>query len=190
MHPGRKRTLGIGWKGLSGGLILFALLLLFLCGDVRPSYALDVTLQWDASKENNLAGYIVYYKAGHSGDRIKENYTNKVELTLAQDENPDPNVVEFTVKNLIDGQNYAFVVTTFDNQNPRNERNASNEASMDNVPPPAVTALTRSHPLYQCLSDHTVKIYWTEPVDPEPGSGLGGYSWVFDGLAETQPSRS
>ena len=64
-------------------MVLFALLLLFLCGDVRRCYALDVTLQWDANKETNLAGYIVYYKTGHSGDRIKQNYTNKVELTLA-----------------------------------------------------------------------------------------------------------
>jgi hypothetical protein len=190
MHRDRKRALGVGWKGLSGGLILFALLLLFLCGDVRPSYALDVTLQWDANKETNLAGYIVYYKAGHSGDRIKQNYTNKVELTLAQDENPDPNVVEFTVKNLIDGENYAFVVTAFDNQNTRNESDTSNEASTDNVPPPAVTALTSSHSVNQCSSDHAVKMYWTEPVDPEPGSGLGGYSWLFDGLTNTIPDEN
>jgi hypothetical protein len=190
MHRGRRRTIGVGWKGLAGGLALFASLLLFLCGDVRPSYALDVTLQWDANKETNLAGYIVYYKTGHSGDRIKQNYTNKVELTLAQDENPDPNVVEFTVRNLIDGQNYAFVVTAFDNQNPRNESDTSNEAGTDNVPPPAVTGLTSSHPLNQCLTDHTVKMYWTEPVDPEPGSGLGGYSWLFDGLANTMPDES
>jgi hypothetical protein len=59
MHPDRKRTLGVGHKELSGGIILFASLLLFLCGDVRPCYALDVTLQWDANKETNLAGYIV-----------------------------------------------------------------------------------------------------------------------------------
>jgi len=33
-------------------------------------------------------------------------------------------------------------------------------------------------------------MYWTEPVDPEPGSGLGGYSWVFDGLATTLPDEN
>ena len=88
---------------------------------------------------------------------------------------------------MIDGENYAFVVTAFDNQNPRNESDTSNEANTDNVPPLAVTGLTSSHPLNQCSSDHTVKMYWTEPVDPGPGSGLGGYSWLFDGLADTMP---
>jgi hypothetical protein len=152
-------------------------------------WAKDVTLAWDANKETNLAGYIVYYKTGHSGDRIKQNYTNKIEITLAQDENPDPNVVEFTVKNLADNENYVFVVTAFDNQTPCNESDTSNEASTDNVPPPALAGLTSSHPVNQCLKDHTVKMYWTEPEDPEPGSGLGGYTWIVDGVANTVPDE-
>jgi hypothetical protein len=32
-------------------------------------------------------------------------------------------------------------------------------------------------------------MYWTEPIDPEPGSGLGGYSWIFDGLVSTVPDE-
>jgi hypothetical protein len=165
-------------------------LLIVLClVSQQPAWAKDLTLAWDANKESNLAGYIVYYKVGKSGDRIKKNYTNQVEMTLAQDENPDPNIVEFTVKNLADNQNYAFVVTAFDNQTPRNESDTSNEASTDSVPPPAVGNLASSHALNQCSSDHTVKMTWTEPVDGEPSSGLGGYSWIFDGFPDTLPDE-
>ena len=190
MYEGRKKTLRLGREGLSRWVVRFALLFLFLCVDAGPSYALDVTLQWDSNKETNLAGYIIYYKTGHSGDRIKGNYTNQAGVTLAQDENPDPNVVEFTVKNLADNENYVFVVTAFDNQTPRNESDTSNEASTDNVPPPKVEDLTSSHPVNECSKDHTVKMYWTEPLDPEPGSGLGGYSWIFDDLATTLPDEN
>lgn len=113
---------------LAGSLLFFQ----------QAAWAKDVTLAWDANKETNLAGYVVYYKEGKSGDKVKKNYKYQVEVTLAQDENPDPKVVEFTVKDLEDNKNYAFVVTAFDDQTPRNESDTSNEASTDNVPPPAV----------------------------------------------------
>ena len=116
----------------------------------HSAWAKDITLAWDANKETNLAGYIVYYKPKKSGDKIKKNYPNQIEITFAQDENPDPDVVEFTVKDMKDNQNYVFVVTAFDNETPRNESDTSNEASTDNVPLPAVTGLTSSHPLNQC----------------------------------------
>jgi hypothetical protein len=192
--PGERYILGIKRSRLNTLLIYcFALAGAFLLFQ-QSAWAKDVTLAWDANKEKNLAGYIVYYKTGHSGDRIKQNYTNHVEVTLAQDENPDPNVVEFTVKNLADSENYVFAVTAFDSETPRNESDTSNEASTDTVPPPKMTGLTSSHPKYNdgdpCSKDHTVKMYWTEPVDPEPGSGLGGYSWVFDSLATTLPDEN
>src|SRR4030042_546260 len=127
----RLNTLLIYCFALAGALLLFH----------QSAWAKDLTLAWDANKETNLAGYIVYYKTGHSGDRIKGNYTSQVVMTLAQDENPDPNLVEFTVKNLAANENYVFVVTAFDNQTPRNESDTSNEASTDNVPPSKVTDL-------------------------------------------------
>lgn len=154
-------------------------------------YALDVTLQWDANQESGVSGYVVYYKTGKSGDRIKENYTDRVEVLMDEDENPDPKVVEYTVKGLMDGENYVFAVTAFDGESPRNESRLSNEASTDSVPPSAVSNPTSSHPVYPdgdpCSSSHTVTMFWTEATDPEPGSGLGGYSFVFDGLAATTP---
>ena len=188
--PGERYMLGIKRPWLYAFiihcLILFGSLLFFQ----QPAWAMDATLAWDANKENNLAGYIIYYKTGHSGDRIKENYANQVEVTLAQDENPDPNVVEFTVKNLADNENYVFVVTAFDSENPRSESDTSNEASTDNTPPGKVANLTSSHLVGQCSNDHTVKMYWAEPVDPEPGSGLAGYSWVLDGSSTTPPDEN
>lgn len=155
----------------------------------HSAWAKDITLAWDANKESNLAGYIVYYKAGEAGERVREKYTNQVEVPLDRDENPDENIVEFTVKNLVDGENYAFVLTAFDDQDPRNESDFSNEASTDNAPPGIVSSLSSSHLAGQCSNDHTVTVSWTAPVDPEPGSGLGGYSWIFNGLATTVPDE-
>ena len=45
---------------------LMLLILLFLAW-CTPAYALDVTLQWDANTEADLAGYRVYYKTETSG---------------------------------------------------------------------------------------------------------------------------
>jgi len=160
-------------------------------GFQSQSYAFDVTLRWDANQESGVSGYVIYYKTGKSGDRKKENYTNQVEVPLDKDENPDKYIIEFTVKDLLDGENYAFVVAAFDDNTPRKESATSNEASTDNVPPSAAADLTSSHPIHNdgdpCSKEHTVKMYWTEAVDPDPGSGLGGYSWIFDGVAATVP---
>jgi len=41
-----------------GAVLLSFILLITFQG---ASYALDVTLAWEANKESNLAGYIVYY---------------------------------------------------------------------------------------------------------------------------------
>jgi len=53
-------------------LLTFLAIVAILCIFQSQSYALDVTLQWDTNREPDLAGYVVYYKNGHSGDRAKE----------------------------------------------------------------------------------------------------------------------
>ena len=66
-----------------------------------PAYALDVTLQWDANSESNLAGYKVYYKRGDAGGRILQNYNGKgaiegdspITMPRSLDENLDPGIV-------------------------------------------------------------------------------------------------
>lgn len=96
------------------GLVLF--LIIFCPGQVL---ALDVTLQWDANTEPDLAGYQVLYAeetccpdgsascdnpdpdclyegtGSSSGD-------SPIEMPLDQDENPDDDNVEYTVKGLPD----------------------------------------------------------------------------------------
>lgn len=43
----------------------------------------QVTLQWDANTESDLAGYIVYW----DNDQAGEPYTNTLTMTLSEDEN-------------------------------------------------------------------------------------------------------
>jgi hypothetical protein len=113
-----------------------------------PAYALDVTLQWDANIETDLAGYKVYYKTGSSGGSILTNYNgtgayegnSPIDMPLALDENPDLNIVEFTVTDLPDGQTYYFVVTAYNDDIPPLESGPSNEeyttaTPLDTTPP-------------------------------------------------------
>jgi len=113
-----------------------------------PAYALDVTLQWDANIESNLAGYKVYYKTGSSGGGILASYDgtgapqgdSPIGMPLSLDENPDQDVVEFTVTGLTDGQTYYFVVTAYNHDAPPLESGPSNEehtiaTPLDTTPP-------------------------------------------------------
>jgi hypothetical protein len=110
-----------------------------------PAYALDVTLQWDANTESNLAGYKVYYKTGSSGGGILANYNgtgasegdSPIDMPLALDENPDLNIVEFTVTDLTDGLTYYFVVTAYNDDIPPLESGPSNEEHT--IAPPSDT---------------------------------------------------
>lgn len=96
-------------------LVPIALLFCF----VTPAYSLDVTLAWDG--DLTADGYKIYYKPGEAGGRKLENYNGKdaaegaspINLPLVLDENPDPNVVEFTLHDLADNKNYVFVVTAY-----------------------------------------------------------------------------
>ena len=112
----------IFWK-----IILFCLgLFLYI---VTPGYALDITLQWDANRESNLDGYNVYYDtdagAPYDGTGAQEG-NSPIDVPLAQDENSDPNIVEFTLHNLPDGT-YYFAVTAYNNEVPPLESGYSNE---------------------------------------------------------------
>ncbi len=105
------------WKS---GLISLAF---SICFQVS-AYAIDVTLRWDANHEPDIAGHKIHYKPGASGGPKLENYNGKdagegvspIEVLLADDENPDPNVLEFTVHGLDDDKNYYLVVTAYDTE--------------------------------------------------------------------------
>jgi hypothetical protein len=93
---------------------------------VTPSYALDITLQWDANSESDLTAYNVYYDsdtgAPYSGTGALEG-NSPVAVPLAQDENSDPNIVEVTLHNLPDDIYYFSVRAV----NPNGESGFSRE---------------------------------------------------------------
>jgi hypothetical protein len=99
-------------------ILMSVVIALFFC-IVTPAYALDVTLGWD--QDPSAAGYKIYYKPGDAGGRILENYNGKgategdspITMPRSQDENSNPNDVEFTLHNLEDNKPYVFVVTAY-----------------------------------------------------------------------------
>jgi hypothetical protein len=118
---------------------------------VTEGFARDVTLQWDANTETDLAGYKIYYKTTSSGAGVLSNYTgvgaeegnSPVDMPLAMDENPDIDVVEFTLHDLDDDQTYFFVVTAHNTGGL--ESSASNEAHSDppssDMTPPVISTV-------------------------------------------------
>ena len=105
------------------------LALIFIFGFVGWAFAADVTLQWDANTEPDLAGYYVY-----QSDRIGDKTTAWVKITQDM-----ITVVTFTVTGL-DSSNYAWMVTAVDTQG--NESFVSNMVDRyDKIPPFAPSGL-------------------------------------------------
>ena len=106
---------------------------------LRPSYATDVTLAWD--EDPLVSGYYVYYKTGSSGEPYDgtgaREGSSPVNVPSSHDENlSDPNMVEFTLHDLSEDEDYFFVVTAY---NDRLESPASPEAYIygpNNIPDP------------------------------------------------------
>ena len=91
---------------------IFALACLFFL-EMGVGYAQDVTLQWDATTDYGLTGYKVYYDTDgtdpYDGTGATEG-NSPITITLAQDENSDPALVEYTLHNL-NNTRTRFVVT-------------------------------------------------------------------------------
>jgi hypothetical protein len=150
------------------------------------AHALYVTLQWDANKETDLAGYKIYYRAGSSGGGVLGNYDgtganegdSPIEMTLAQDENSDPNTAEFTVSNLPDGQTYFFVVTAYDNEEPSNESGPSNEADTTSFEPDTTPPVVSNVQVSGTTHDTAVIVWSTdEPSNSEVQYGTATGTW-------------
>jgi hypothetical protein len=87
-----------------------------------PTYAQDVTLEWDANTEPDLAGYNVHYKTQSSGPPY--NGTGATEGNSPIDVG---NVTQFTLTGLSDGVTCFFVVTAYNTGDV--ESDYSNEVS-------------------------------------------------------------
>ncbi|UCG66877.1 MAG: fibronectin type III domain-containing protein [Deltaproteobacteria bacterium] len=114
-------------KGLLRFLSLLCLTLTLLFSFTAPTYAVDVTLEWDANTEPDLAGYNVYYKTGSSGPPY--NGTGAIQGNSPIDVG---NVTQFTLTGLADGVTYFFVVTAYNTGDL--ESGYSNEVSTSGEP--------------------------------------------------------
>lgn len=105
-------------------LSFISVLGLFFCaGGYAANF--DIVLEWDQNTDPDLVGYRVYYKAGLSGEGNLVNYdgtgadpegASPVNVPIADDEDPDPGRVQFSLHNLDDTQVYFIVVTAYDTQ--------------------------------------------------------------------------
>ena len=139
------------WKILVTACVLFF-------GFVSAGYAanFDLVLQWDENTEPDLATgdnprYKIYYKTGSSGAGDKNNYiglpasepdmadegVSPVPVTVALDENADAAIVQFTLHNLEDSQDYYIAVTALDDYG--NESDLSDEISYTGTTAPVNT---------------------------------------------------
>jgi len=124
------------------GLWFFAIALP-LCF-VTLGYAKDVTLEWDANTEPDLAGYEVYYKTGSSGEPYNGTGADQgpSPRTLSVGSLGDPNNPAYTLTGLDDNETYYFVVTAYDDEG--FESDYSSEVTLPggmDPPPDASTVL-------------------------------------------------
>lgn len=97
-------------------LSLLALCALPLLWPATWSYAQDRTLEWDAVED--AASYVLYYGVGSRYNACIANaYSSGVTLALADDENADPGIFQYTVVGLVDDETYFFAVKAVDASN-------------------------------------------------------------------------
>jgi len=89
-------------------LVSAVLALSFIC----TGYAMDVTLEWDANAEPDLAGYKVYYDtdSGHPYDGTEADEGNSGQIEVDED------TTFITLHGLPDSEVYFFVVTAYDTE--------------------------------------------------------------------------
>ena len=121
-----------------------------LITSLNPCYALDVTLAWDANTEADLAGYKIYYDmdSGHpyQGTGAENGSApSPIDVSPAEDEDPNLLVVQYTVRNLPDGT-YYFAVTAYNTEGLEsgysNEVSATGSATPPSTPANAAPVLS------------------------------------------------
>lgn len=154
---------GMFWKGLlfCSAILSFAIFFFLALGQ---SYALDVTLQWDANNEPDLAGYSVYYKTGSSGEPYEGTgakvggvtVASPIDMSLDQDENPDPDIVEITLQDLSNSFTYFLAVTAYDDQGM--ESGYSNEVSTVSSTTPTLEGIVETIPHHGAGIYDTIRV--------------------------------
>lgn len=153
------------------------------------AHALDVTLQWDANTESDLAGYKIYYDTNsgqpYTGSGAQQG-NSPINMPLNQDENPDPNVVQYTVLNLPDGQTYFFAVTAYNTGSL--ESGYSNEVNTNTGPdstPPVI-----SNVQVASTTDTSAVITWTTDESSDSQARYGTVSGSWSGYPSNQDDTS
>lgn len=114
-------------------ILIFALTLPFLLMAIIVNAA-DVTLQWGANQETDLAGYKVYYDkdagAPYVGSDAEEGLSPIIIPIgdLSDSDNP-----EFTLTKLSGYDNHYFAVTAYDFETPSLESDYSNEVTTERI---------------------------------------------------------
>ena len=98
-----------------------------------PAHSFDLTLEWDANTEPDLAGYKLYYKTGAAGPPYAG-------MGAAEGDSPIDvlDVTQFTIHGLDIGVTYHFVVTAYDTED--NESGYSNEVSTSEAQTVSITS--------------------------------------------------
>jgi hypothetical protein len=156
---------------------LFISLLFFF---VTPGYALDITLAWDANTEPALAGYKIYYDmdSGQPYDGIEaQEGSSPINVTLDQDEDPDPNTVQYTLHGMPDGI-YYFSVSAYNSEG--FESGYSNEVG-SGANPANETPMADAGPDQSVNEGVTVTLNGLNSTDPD--DGIASYYWQQTGGA-------
>ena len=138
---------------------------LLACGDV--SYAANASVTWNASPEQDLAGYKIYKRTLPS-----INYGSPIFSGLPS----NPSSPQITITNLLEGTSYGFIATAFDSSG--NESGPSTEEQFT-IPISAVAPSVTMPP-----TDVTV----TAPTSATFNVGASGtaplsYQWQRNGIA-------
>jgi len=105
--------------------------LLFLLVVIATSHAMDVTLQWNAPTQPDIAGYKIYYDVDsgppYNGTQATEG-ASPIDITA---QNTDP--IQYTIHNIPDGY---LVITAYDDMS--RESDYSNEIHITGAGPGVV----------------------------------------------------
>lgn len=151
---------------------LFTILIFFLL--LSSSYAKDITLEWDANTESNLAGYKVYYKVGSSGNGVLSEYDGNTLISSDGSQTTMPSGFEIPadsssgkVVNQLSGidatKAYYFVITAYDTEG--QESLPSNEAFLN--PKSDIDKLIFTHK-HQAAATDDVKARIEQYMVPAP----------------------